>query len=334
MFDINQYDNNLVDAISIYRNINDLSKCDDLIKDILFCMDEYELGYYNEYFKYSFENMSDRYRRSFIGFTEYDRLLRGLNDNAENIFKDKVKSYQRFEKYYKRDCISVSNFNDFTAFLDFANKHNTFIVKELKGSLGANISKFTVNNSEQIKAAFFRIIQYGGCICEEWLTQCDEFSSFNDTSINTIRFVTYYDKTKLKNIYGMFRTGRLGSCVDNASQGGIAAAVDLNTGVVISDGYTKRLEHFSEHPDSKRKYKGFKIPRWDELVSLITELCQNAKEYKVVGWDMTLSDNGWIMIEGNSRPNIDTIQLIYASTFGRGIRKEIESAIGGSKIEK
>ena len=54
-------------------------------------------------------------------------------------------------------------------------------------------------------------------------------------------------------------------------------------------------------------------------------------ESNIVGWDLALIDDGWVLVEGNGKPNIDTIQLIYNRTYGHGLRNVLEKTIGRYK---
>lgn len=330
-----KYDEELL--LTIQNYVADYEKMDDeaiqeLIDDVLLAVENYHFKYYNEYFKYQFNKIPVENRASFFGISEYTKCVKNSMQGAKNtspIFKNKMLTYNTFKDYYKRDIIEVKDFNDYSKFVEFATKHSSFIVKETEGSLGANISKVTITENTPIKTAFFRILQYGGCVCEPWIEQSEEFARLNDSSVNTIRIATVYDERGLTKMYGMLRTGRNGNVVDNASNGGIAAEIDLDTGIVISDGYTKtHLEHFECHPDTGVRYKGFQIPRWNEVLPMVEEMHKICPVSKLVGWDLALTNDGWVLIEGNGKPNIDTIQMIHYNTFGRGLRDVIENAMG------
>ncbi len=307
----------------------------DILSDIYNSLKKYKLSRYVEYFQYDFINLNDEERKTFMGGKEYSELVRKSfkGDYCEcPIFKNKYETYKIFKNYYKRNVVYIKSFSDYNIFLRFAKHNKTFIVKPEMGSLGIDIKKFVIHEENEIKPIFFNLLQYGGCICEEYINQCSEFAEFCNSSVNTVRFVSLFDDRGLIKIFAMFRTGRNASIVDNASMGGIAAAVDVETGVIISDGYTKlSLEHFECQPETKKRYKGFQIPKWNELLELVETLHQEYKNSCYVGWDFTLTDSGWVLIEGNGKPNIAAIQIINYRTFGCGIRNNIINALGKYK---
>lgn len=66
---------------------------------------------------------------------------------------------------------------------------------------------------------FYKILKFSKVLLEERIIQDQEFSSFNDSSVNTVRVCTFNTKDGIVPAYGFFRTGRNGSFVDNAATG-------------------------------------------------------------------------------------------------------------------
>ena len=125
-------------------------------------------------------------------------------------------------------------------------------------------------------------------------------AQFNPTSVNSIRLATVkYDDT-VDVIAGFFRTGRQGSIVDNAGAGGVFGTIDIETGIIdaVGDEYGN---NYINHPDTDIKILGFSIPNWEEAKQLAKELAMIVKGNRYAGWDLALTDKGWVMVEGNSR---------------------------------
>ena len=57
---------------------------------------------------------------------------------------------------------------------------------------------------------------------------------------------------------------------------------------------------FEKHPDSGIDIIGFEIPRWKEAISLAKELATVVKGQRYIGWDLALTEKGWVMVEGNA----------------------------------
>ena len=86
--------------------------------------------------------------------------------------------------------------------------------------------------------------------------------------------------------------------MDNVCSGGLSAVVDAETGIVCSPGFDKLGYKCILHPDSGEQIVGFHIPRWDEAMALVKELAMKTED-RYTGWDIALSKNGWVMVEGN-----------------------------------
>lgn len=334
--DIKKYDKEFTEVLSIYgidiETISD-EKADEILADIQYSKEQYGIIDYSEYFKYDFIHKSPEERSTFCGSKDYGEWCRNsiLCEEDKPWSNNKYKTYLRAKDYYKRDLIQVASFDDYACFSEFLSKHKKYLVKPIEGSRGLGISKVVVSEHDSVKALFFQALQYGGCVCEEWIEQSKEMAEFNETSVNTIRITTVFENDRLEKIYGMFRTGVEGMPVDNASMGGIACGIDLETGIIFSDGYTKKNVTYINHPTSGKKFKGFQIPKWNDAILLITKLHKLFPEFVIMGWDLALTDFGWVLVENNSKPSIDTIQLIYNRTYGYGLKKTLEQTIGKYK---
>lgn len=87
--------------------------------------------------------------------------------------------------------------------------------------------------------------------------------------------------------------------VDNGGSGGILANVDVDTGIVYTSGRNEKGERFLIHPDSKEQIVGFQIPRWKEAVAMVKEISAKTTN-RYIGWDLALTEAGWVLVEGNS----------------------------------
>lgn len=64
------------------------------------------------------------------------------------------------------------------------------------------------------------------------------------------------------------------------------------------------------HPDSKMTFFGFKIPYFDEAISLVKKAHKSLNKIHSIGWDVAISRDGPVLIEGNDNWEIQSIQAI------------------------
>ena len=99
--------------------------------------------------------------------------------------------------------------------------------------------------------------------------------------------------------------------VDNIHAGGIAAEVGLKSGVLAPAsnlGDDARLGWLDRHPDTGTPIEGRALPLWREACALATQAHQAFSDRTVIGWDVAITADGPILVEGNSGPDVDLLQ--------------------------
>lgn len=283
----------------------------------------------DEYFLYGFADKTEAEKSIFVGDMERTVLCsRMYNSNpAGFVYMDKMATYRQFSPFFKRDVIEVAKESDFEAYCAFADSHATYMVKPSGASRGNGIRKDTVGpGAEERRNAFQRMLDSAPCVVEELIDQGGEMAALHPQSVNTIRYATFYDGKSISVICCFVKIGRGSSVVDNGGAGGFLAAVDEETGKIVTPGRTELGEIIDVHPDTGVEIVGYQIPAWGELKSVVAKLVKVLPEQKYVGWDLAWSGtNGWVLVEGNSGgqfvgPQIskrEGIGPIIESTFGR-----------------
>ncbi len=111
------------------------------------------------------------------------------------------------------------------------------------------------------------------------------------------------------------------SAVDNFHAGGIASSIDVRTGKLgpatgleIRDG---AIWHH-RHPYTGAIINERQLPLWQEAVDLVVRAHRAFNDYALVGWDVALTENGAILIEGNREPDVDIHQRTAMGPIGDG----------------
>jgi hypothetical protein len=125
-------------------------------------------------------------------------------------------------------------------------------------------------------------------------------------------------KDRIEVLHPFLKIGRGDSVVDNGGAGGILCAIDPQTGVVTHTG-DENGNVFEVHPETGEQIIGFTIPRWNEVSDLVKELAQITPSNRYTGWDIALSNDGWVLVEANARGQFIGWQL----TTQVGFKEEI-----------
>lgn len=85
--------------------------------------------------------------------------------------------------------------------------------------------------------------------------------------------------------------------------------VDIETGKLFGNGIDKKLNE-SENSITNIKFDGFQIPYWEEIKEMVLEAALVNDKVNMVGWDVAISKNGPLIIEGNRGPGFDLVQVL------------------------
>lgn len=298
-----------------------------LYNDLLDKYSHYQIDLY-EYFYFDMARRTESEIAEYIGNREKTRLTQRMNDpSLKHIFDNKSETYEIFKKYYKREMllVRIDNEEDMAAFTDFVARHEVFVIKPIDLYFGVGIRKIE-RGDYTAKELYDDIVteRYLGFVAEELIVQDEATACFHPQSLNTVRFPTIRQDDGVKLWYPFLRMGKGNSFVDNISSGGVAALIDPETGVLGNAG-SHYLRNVKEHPDTHAPIQGYQLPRWDEAVALVKELAEVVPEERYVGWDLALSDKGWVLVEGNAAAQMSTQQCLsgygYRSEFLAELKK-------------
>ena len=296
---------------------------EDLRVDVLF--NAYAYGFEpDEYFFYYIEGKTREEKEEYISDLEKDILTYALNDVIDiEIFYDKARTYEKLKKYFKRDAISIERTADYKRFLRFIKKHPVFVRKSVGMGRGKGVSKVDSRGKDK-KALFESLIKMGKQILEELVVQSPEMAKFNPTSVNTVRCPTFRTVRGIELAPCRFRIGQGGSFVDNAGSGGILAGIDPKTGIVFTSGRDEYCNEYITHPQTGLRFEGFQVPKWEELIAVVTEMHELFPNMGYISWDMALTDKGWVLIEANGSGQFIGTQIVEQKGKKRDIAKMLE----------
>lgn len=274
-----------------------------LNKDIRDCRKKY-LTTPQEYFLFGFQNNNaEEYRNSFL--SDQSRNLVLLDKVGSDLFLNELRNKFNFfkltEPYFKRGVFLFTHKGcDLAAFCSFCLKYQNLFMKRNSSSKGRGILSKQVEDMEDAKELYYSLEKDGDdWIIEEKIRQVAEMAEWNPSSVNTVRLPSILNEGKFDVLGPFFRTGRNGAIADNAGAGGVFACIDKDTGVLYTDGIDEHGVYYKKHPNSGKDYKGWQVPRWQELLDLAQEIHRTIPRHLYVGWDFALTEKGWVLIEGN-----------------------------------
>ena len=291
---------------------------DDVREDMLFRYLAY--GFQpDEYLCYGLYNQEPEVQKKWISDYERYVIIYSINDIKDiMVFNNKVRTYEVFRDYYKRETISIKTERDYPRFEAFAKKHPVF-VKKLVYKGGGRSVELVDSRESSLEDLFRKYIDSGECIIEERIFQNQVMSALNPSSVNTVRCITVNTRNGIRIPYTFLKVGRNGSFIDNGAAGGILVGINVQDGVADTIGYDEVMNTYTEHPDTKVQFMGYRFPQWDEMKALCIKMAGMTPRVKCIGWDMALCDDGWVVVEGNGETQFIGPQIVYR----RGIKREL-----------
>ena len=261
--------------------------------------------------------------------THYRRLAleKKYNSPADvHYFKNKPEFNHFFSDFVHRGWLWVkeASFEDFKAFLM---RYGSVIIKPMDGKQGDGIRKMEyVDDDTELRRTFDALVKED-VIVEELIVQHPDMV-FGNKSVNTIRVLTACRPDGTARIMKAFlRVGVGDSLVDNTATGGYYYEVDLENGIVSSEGISKDGTRVFIHPQTDIVMLGFKVPLWDEVVKMCTSAAQRLPRMALVGWDVAISQDHVQLIEGNNSADYIGYEFVGSNGYYEKIKAFMEGKV-------
>lgn len=279
-------------------------------------------GYFpSTYATYQFYRISFFKRLTFMSTLEHGLFARSFNINGNvGILTNKNLTYEYLKELFGREQIIIQHESDFPLFKAFVEKHHKFFYKPLVGTWGKGAGLSSIEHID-ITEFFHNLIQSGSYVIEELIVQCKELSSLHPSSVNTIRVVTLKTQNGVEILFGALRCGRGGGIVDNGASGGIFIPFSITTGRLLKQGFDEKGRRFEKHPDTHIKFEGFQIPRYEDVCSLAIHAAEKLKGLNYIGWDIAISNDKVMLVEGNNWPTLLILETLHETGFKKELRE-------------
>lgn len=275
-----------------------------VLLDIVFCGCVYGASP-NNYEKFDFYLIKHNKRKTYVTNRISNKLIKKYNQNAYRpIFEEKDKFAEKFADVFKREWLVFPGCTE-AEYEQFVKNKTRFICKPMGGAQGVGIQVFH-NNIPTFEELSEHLV--GKYIIEEYITQHEKLDAYFADALNCIRIITVLKNGKVTPVVANI-TYSIGHQIANASFGGVTAEIDVQTGEVTTDGGVYGHQLFEKHPCTGMTFKGFMIPYWDEVLAMIDNMGKRVPQVGYIGWDIAISKDGPVVIEGNTSPGYTYFQI-------------------------
>lgn len=283
--------------------------------DMAWCALAYQAGYM-DYWLFEMYDLNGKQRKTVLTRGKNNAFIKKYNDpKYMPEIEDKLKFAQNFGEFMHREWLDMATATR-DELSDFVSRHPVFMAKPVDGMCGKGIEK--IDSAAFDGDLYEHLVSGGHFILEECVVQHKKLMELHPCSVNTCRVISFTKGSKTKVVAAYLRIGN-GKFVDNFNNGGMVVPIEEDCGRIIYPALDKSGGLHEKHPMTGVSIKGFEIPLWDEVIALVEKAGQVVPQVGIVGWDVCVTDNGPLLIEGNDFPGHDIYQLPPHRTDGIGV---------------
>jgi hypothetical protein len=270
-----------------------------LTGDILGSSCKYGISF-KDYFTFQFYRQSRAARRNFAGTGTMYRFCSQMNERRHRrIFRSKALFLQHFSHLMGRESLYLRD-SSLDVFTDWLLQRPIIVAKPSNGTQGHGF-EFIDTKNRQPAELYACLLRKGQDIVEEPIVQHPALQKLYPTSVNTIRVLTICSGSQVEIVGTDLKLGKGGMRVDNMSLGGISAPINTDTGLISGPAASPFVwdRPFHVHPDTREPIPGFQIPHWDSVLDLAITAARIVPTVRSVGWDIAVTSERAILVEGN-----------------------------------
>ncbi len=273
-----------------------------IIADMLWCSVRYDMGF-RDYAVWDIRLLSAKERATWMTHPKSHRITKLYNtEEGRAKLEDKRRFAREYADLLGRETIDLRDVDD-AQLGEFFARHPKVLAKPGDGHGGAGIELLEVGPSPDIAALRADLEKKGQTILDEFLVQHPDMSALYPDAVNTVRLITFLDgKGEVHLLASVLRIGN-GDVIDNFASGGMFTMLDEH-GVALYPGVDKHSNVYATHPKTGVPIAGFQVPLYDRVVEVTKDLARRTPEAPYVGWDLAITPDGPVVIEGNHNSSV------------------------------
>ena len=280
-----------------------------LLMDMAWCLLRYGAGYY-DYQIFNFYDLTPAQRKTYVTRFISKKFNMYMNDvNYCDLFDNKDEFYELFKDYTGRNFLDLSkaNLEDVAKFCE--GKERIFCKLRSK-TCGIGCERLDVADFESMEALYAYLKEKDFYTIEDVIVNHPDVRKLYDNAVNSMRIITLLDDNKEVHIlYIVQKIGLNGSVIDNNC---MFSPVDIETGKIkypAHAGDTPLGIVYTQHPNTGITIQGYQLPYVKEAIEMVKKAALVVPQIRYVGWDVAVTPNGPIIIEGNTYCAHDFWQL-------------------------
>jgi hypothetical protein len=196
-------------------------------------------------------------------------------------------------------------------------------------------------NADQFALEVHTAYGKGGYLIQPRVRPAKEIADVCGQRTATVRVLTILDEGTPKIIRACWKIPGGANSADNYwREGNLLAGVDVETGAVGQPMTGKGLSYrvMDNHPDTGARITGMTIPQWQAIKETALAGAAVMSQFGLVGWDITASEAGPVIVEMNETPDFTLPQMaekkgVYDAEFADFIKRMRKTGAATRKAE-
>lgn len=184
--------------------------------------------------------------------------------------------------------------------------------------IGGKATQRDVLDGDALVARLCKLAAREPYLVQERMVNHADLRDLCQAALATVRLITARNEQGVvEPIRAVFRMpAQATSVVDNFHAGGIATAIDLETGIMgpaTDRGLVPSVGWVDRHPVSGAQITGRVLPRWPDILALALRAHEAYPARIFIGWDIADTEQGLMIVEGNAATDTDIVQRVHRS---------------------
>ena len=246
------------------------------------------------------------------------------------VLMDKVIFARVYAAYYGRSYLRSQELTEGT-YEAFVKGTKKIVYKPYTKGGGTGIRVLPADTEEEKKSSYEKLKNLSPGIIEQWISQHEKMQNLYPKAVNVVRLYSVCTPAGIYLFAPVLFVAREKE-ISNGCQDALTAMADIRTGEVLTDAVDQnKLEMHESHPYTGVKFKGFQIPCWEKILMMMEEVVRFTTFISNVGWDVAITPEGPVLIEGNTIPGFNTAQYkeFLKLTGGYGYQPIFDEAVRG-----
>jgi hypothetical protein len=274
-----------------------------------------------------------RLNKQVCGIIEFNKWMFGKYCASVGIPTPRCYGVFNQEIGFAEDLRPLRNGDELWRFLCEIN--GSIVLKPLAGDRGENVRIFdrvdaqarSLIGANGSTTTFDDLYRQLSSAEEPWLLQQKVeqhpvLAALHPSSVNTVRVITLRaDDGQVTILAAALRIGLGAAEIDNTTGGGIAATVDLASGICGPATSRSSIRPVPKHPDTGVQIVGLALPYWSVVRDTALGAHRSLPFARSLGWDIAFGKEGPVVLEVNGSWYYNRIQMagqsLWETAFGQ-----------------